>query len=138
MSGGYFYNLSAIEDYREKLRYLIESNSDEDLNVFGEVIGREYSDETLDIFRNTLNTLSRIENTLGLIDELVSSDIIIAYANGEKLQYKLSHDNEWYDVYEGPGADSPNFNVENIEWRIKPETKIVRFKLGLFKRGKDN
>lgn len=65
-------------------------------------------------------------------------DIIIAYANGEKLQYKLSHDNEWYDVYEGPGADSPNFNVENIEWRIKPETKIVRFKLGLFKRGKDN
>ena len=75
MSGGYFYNLSAIEDYREKLRYLIESNSDEDLNVFGEVIGREYSDETLDIFRNTLNTLSRIENTLGLIDELVSSDI---------------------------------------------------------------
>ena len=63
-------------------------------------------------------------------------DIIIAYANGEKLQYKLSHDNEWYDVYEGPGADSPNFNVENIEWRIKPETKIVRFKLGLFKSQK--
>ena len=75
MSGGYFYNLSAIEDYREKLRYLIESNSDEDLNVFGEVIGREYSEETLDIFRNTLNTLSRIENTLSLIDELASSDI---------------------------------------------------------------
>ena len=75
MSGGYFYNLSAIEDYREKLRYLIESNSDRDLNVFGEIIGREYSDETLDIFRNTLNILSRIENTLGLIDELVSSDI---------------------------------------------------------------
>ena len=75
MSGGYFYNLSAIEDYREKLRYLIESNSDRDLNVFGEIIGREYSDETLDIFRNTLNILSRVEGTLGLIDELVSSDI---------------------------------------------------------------
>ena len=75
MSGGYFYNLSAIEDYREKLRYLIESNNINDMNVFGEVIGRGYSDETLDIFRNTLNILNRIENTLGLIDELVSSDI---------------------------------------------------------------
>ena len=75
MSGGYFYNLSAIEDYREKLRYLIESNNINDMNVFGEVIGREYSEETLDIFRNTLNILSRIENTLSLIDELASSDI---------------------------------------------------------------
>ena len=50
-------------------------------------------------------------------------DAIIAWANGEELQYKPITQSDWIDV------NSKNFNWNNgdIECRIKPQKKVVPY-----------
>jgi len=52
-------------------------------------------------------------------------DIIIAWADGENIQYKLCK--KWIDVEWAPSWD------EETEYRIKPE--VIRYRVGLFKDG---
>lgn len=52
-------------------------------------------------------------------------NIIKAYADGCPLQFRnIDFDDEWTDVLDGEGFDSPNFNIPNIEWRVKPPQEL--------------
>jgi hypothetical protein len=51
-------------------------------------------------------------------------DLIIAWANGEKIQY---YDEGWEDCFEDPCWD------EDAEYRIKPE--VIRYRNVLYKSG---
>lgn len=48
-------------------------------------------------------------------------EAIVAYANGEAIQYKNSTflENQWEDHFEKYG--SPNFGSSILEWRVKPK-----------------
>lgn len=48
--------------------------------------------------------------------------IIKAYADGYAIQYRnVPYETDWTDILEGENCDSPNFNLPNFEWRVKPE-----------------
>jgi len=51
-------------------------------------------------------------------------DLIIAWANGEKIQYYAHH--EWANI------NYPSWD-EDTEYRIK--TEVIRYRVGLFKDG---
>lgn len=51
-----------------------------------------------------------------------NADVIIAWAEGAALQYKRK-DIPWTDYIPFP-KDTPEFNATEMQWRVKPETKI--------------
>lgn len=58
-------------------------------------------------------------------------NIIKAYADGCPLQFRnIDFDDEWIDVLDGEGFDSPNFNIPNIEWRVKPSA--VKYRIAMY------
>jgi len=64
------------------------------------------------------------------------AEIIRAYADGYPLQYRIVDKEEdyassWFDVLEEDKFDSPNFNLPDAEWRIKP--KETKFRVALMK-----
>jgi hypothetical protein len=50
-------------------------------------------------------------------------DLIIAYANGAKFQYRVSDKDEWVD------CAYPSFS-EEYQYQVKPET--IKYRVGLF------
>ena len=48
------------------------------------------------------------------------ADVIIAWAEGKEIQWRLIGDATWRDRIE---LGVPAFSDENIQWRIKPEPK---------------
>jgi hypothetical protein len=50
-------------------------------------------------------------------------DLIIAYANGAKFQYRASDKDEWVE------CAYPGFS-EKFQYRVKPET--IKYRVGLF------
>lgn len=65
------------------------------------------------------------------------AEIIRAYADGYPLQYRVVDEEEnyassWFDVLEDEDRfDSPNFNLPDAEWRIKPQE--IRFRVALMR-----
>ncbi len=50
-------------------------------------------------------------------------DVIVAWAEGKEIQYKhKGYDWSSRTINNFP-FDSPNFNMDGVEWRIKPEDK---------------
>lgn len=59
------------------------------------------------------------------------SYIIKAYADGYAIQFRnINSDDDWIDVIEEEGFDSPNFNLPNIEWRVKPPT--LKYRIAMY------
>lgn len=55
-------------------------------------------------------------------------DVIVAWANGEKIQYSIGCYGDWQDY---GGTDVPWFNSETLYWRIKPRTITKRYRMAL-------
>ena len=55
-------------------------------------------------------------------------DVIVAWANGEKIQYNPCN-TRWLDFVFNDQI--PGFNNENTEWRVKPETVTKRYRMAL-------
>lgn len=57
-------------------------------------------------------------------------DVIVAWASGEKIQYS-SRNTGWEDYV--PCAENyiPAFNCDGFSWRIKPKTRIKRYRMAL-------
>lgn len=64
-------------------------------------------------------------------------DVIVAWANGEEIQYRLPGAYNWKTYnkhtyistrYE---SSQPDFSDGDYEWRIKPNTKIKRYRMAL-------
>ena len=59
------------------------------------------------------------------------SHVIKAYADGCSLQYRNTNfDDEWIDVLEGKEFNWPNFNIPDIEWRVKPSA--VKYRIAMY------
>lgn len=64
-------------------------------------------------------------------------DVIVAWASGEKIQYKLPASKEWttynQHTYISTGFESsqPDFSDRDYEWRIKPRTVTRRYRMAL-------
>jgi hypothetical protein len=75
MSGGHFrYQQYRMRDIAQEIEELIASNNSTELNRWGDEMGRGYSDETLDQFRQALHFLHMAEIYTQRIDWLVSGD----------------------------------------------------------------
>lgn len=57
-------------------------------------------------------------------------DVIVAWANGEKIQFNFSQSG-WKDYIKSHDTGIPGFNNLNTEWRIKPKTRIKRYRMAL-------
>ena len=55
-------------------------------------------------------------------------DTIVAWASGKTIQYRL--DSVWLTV---EPHELPGFNIDGLEWRIKPEPEIRKYRVALFK-----
>lgn len=60
-------------------------------------------------------------------------DVIVAWASGEKIQYKFHGETLWEDYGHGVenGMIVPAFNDSQIRWRIKPKTVTKRYRMAL-------
>ena len=67
-------------------------------------------------------------------------DVIVAWANGEKIQVRATNpaytNNTFEDFTSTSSPDfnffsSPGFDNENTLWRIKPKTKLKRYRMAL-------
>lgn len=56
-----------------------------------------------------------------------AAEIMLAYANGEKIEYKVAGHAAWDDT---PSLSGPAFNWCNTEYRIKPKKVMIRHALG--------
>ena len=66
------------------------------------------------------------------------SHVIKAYADGYQIQFRnINFDDDWIDVVEGEGFDSPNFNTPNIEWRVKPPHEL-KYRVAIYYDFKNN
>lgn len=66
------------------------------------------------------------------------SHVIKAYADGYAIQFRnINFDDDWIDVVEEEGFDSSNFNIPNIEWRVKPTHELKYRVAGLNLVSKD-
>ena len=70
-------------------------------------------------------------------------DVIVAWAEGKPIQYRFvsfDSDGTWFDyintnLEEGTFTGvSPRFQDPSLNWRIKPKTVTVRYRLALIKR----
>lgn len=59
-------------------------------------------------------------------------DVIVAWANGEKIQYNPCN-TRWLDFVFNDQV--PGFNNENSEWRVKPKTITKRYCMALHHDG---
>ena len=59
-------------------------------------------------------------------------DVIVAWANGEKIQYRNEHHNHWSD-YSFSFDLLPRFNCDGTEWRIKPKMITKKYRMALVK-----
>jgi hypothetical protein len=63
------------------------------------------------------------------------AEVIKAWADGKNIQFKHKKDVDWYDICTDEGADSPNFNIPTLEWRIKPTIKLnVCYRIALWRK----
>ena len=61
-------------------------------------------------------------------------DVIVAWANGETVQWRRANSlDDWYDRDDVCGY---SFDNKYVEWRIKPKTVTVTYRVALM-RGKD-
>jgi tetrahydromethanopterin S-methyltransferase subunit G len=75
MSGGHFnYIQYKLEDISRELENIIVENDSDELDEYGEKIGRDYSEETLDEFMNAIVFLKLCEIYVQRIDYLLSGD----------------------------------------------------------------
>ncbi len=57
-------------------------------------------------------------------------DVIVAWAENKPIQVRHI-DTIWIDVL--PQKEVPNFNAENLEWRVKPEPNILTYRIALMR-----
>ena len=75
MSGGRFdYLQYRIEDISSEIEHLIKTNDSQEIDDFGDKIGREYSPETIRKFKLAVFKLREAEIYAQRIDWLVSGD----------------------------------------------------------------
>lgn len=75
MSGGHFdYQQHRIGGIAQSIDELIKSNNDQTLNSWGQMVGRDYSEETIAKFKLAVKTLKKAEAMAQRIDWLVSGD----------------------------------------------------------------
>jgi hypothetical protein len=75
MSGGHFdYIQYKLEDVAREIENIIVKNDLNELNEYGDRIGRDYSEETLDEFVNAIVFLKLCEIYIHRIDYLLSGD----------------------------------------------------------------
>ena len=92
MSGGHFnYAQYHIHDIVEEIEDLIKTNESEELDCFGEKIGRFYNKETIQRFKEATRLLRLSEIYVNSIDLLVCGD------DGEENFHK--HLQEYKDKY---------------------------------------
>lgn len=63
--------------------------------------------------------------------------VIKSWAEGNTIQYRVVLDDgtitNWFEL---PGDKrSPNFDAENVEWRIKPQKGVLKYRLALMRDG---
>lgn len=64
-------------------------------------------------------------------------DVIVAWASGQTIQYKVT--DTWSDVesneylFSPENFYSPNFNNKKLEWRIKPQPTLIKYRLALMR-----
>ena len=65
-------------------------------------------------------------------------DVIVKWAEGQPIQYRfivitdVVGRSKWVDLSDPYCFNKfPNFNDGNVEWRIKPETKVIKYRLAL-------
>lgn len=61
-------------------------------------------------------------------------DVIVAWAAGQTIQ--IRYGTIWHDVLNK--IDTPNFNDEKAEWRVKPEPTILTYRIALMRASIDN
>jgi len=59
-------------------------------------------------------------------------DVIVAWANGEKIQFRRDNGEEW-ETYTPDFNAVPAFNCRYI-WRIKPKTTTKKYRMALVNR----
>jgi hypothetical protein len=64
-------------------------------------------------------------------------DVILAWANGEPIQNRLLNSYEWTDLIPKTGW-VPAFNSDQLEWRVKPKPKVIKYRLALMKNSFSN
>ncbi len=75
MSGGHFdYIQYKLEDISREIENIIDKNKSNELNEYGDKIGKNYSEETLDEFVNAIVFLKLCEIYIHRIDYLLSGD----------------------------------------------------------------
>jgi hypothetical protein len=75
MSGGHFdYIQYKLEDISKEIENIIDENKSNELNEYGEKIGKNFSEETIDEFVNAIVFLKLCEIYIHRIDYLLSGD----------------------------------------------------------------
>jgi hypothetical protein len=75
MSGGHFnYIQYRLEDISREIENIIDKNKSNELNEYGDKIGKNYSEETIDEFVNAIVFLKLCEIYIHRIDYLLSGD----------------------------------------------------------------
>jgi len=75
MSGGHFdYQQYRLNDIREGIKELVESNDSTDKNDFGDMIGNQYPEDVINSFKETMLLLEQASILTQRIDWLVSGD----------------------------------------------------------------
>ncbi len=75
MSGGHFdYKQFAIFDIAEEIKNIVDHNKDETKNEYGDRLGRFYSDEIIEEFKNAIYILKLAHTYAQRIDWLLSGD----------------------------------------------------------------
>ena len=62
-------------------------------------------------------------------------DVIVAWANGEKIQVKSTKGNDTFEDYVEHKTLTPDFSSNLWEWRIKPKTVTKRYRMALVNKG---
>jgi len=88
MSGGYFeYNQFEIGNIADTIQEIIHNNDSEELNSYGDTIGRGYSAETINEFRDAISHLRLAQIYAHEIDWLLSND-----TGEERFHERLNND----------------------------------------------
>lgn len=75
MSGGYFnYDQYKIIQIVDEIQHLIDNNNSTEVNQWGDKIGRNYSPEVIDKFKEAVCILKKAQIYAQRIDWLVSDD----------------------------------------------------------------
>lgn len=58
-------------------------------------------------------------------------DAIVAWAEGKEIEVKHIADMDW-SIYRNINIQSPDFNNSTLLWRVKPEKKVMWYKIFRF------